>query len=278
MRFRDILAVARPQIPRPLPVAPWDLQSDAARSTAADLEVFADELDPAWQSYLTSGGFPRAVAEHTRTGTVSTTFLEDLKAWLHRDGPMDSIPRLLAEPHARSTAPLNRTAIASELSYPNRQTFDLRLNRLVRNFAAVWCHQISDTGTRVSGPPTSRTRPGPSQPPPCPAARLSHPPKNGEAPIRPSNTLAGGPNPNPYPVRGPGSPSAACRPGDPTSATPPLRTEQAQRDDGDPVCTPIRLGPSGDDRRVQQIVAELPTQPGEMGDVGITHRRRQLDL
>jgi hypothetical protein len=28
---------------------------------------------------------------------------------------------------------------------------DLRLNRLVRNFAAVWCHQISDAGDRVSG-------------------------------------------------------------------------------------------------------------------------------
>lgn len=155
MRFRDVLAVARPQIPRPQPVGPWDLQGDAARSTAASLEVFADELDLAWQAYLTSGGFPRAVAEHTRTGAVSTAFLEDLEAWLHRDvdrdGPMDSIPRLLGELHARSTAPLNRAAVASELNYASRQAFDLRLNRLVRNFAAVWCHQISENGTRVSG-------------------------------------------------------------------------------------------------------------------------------
>ncbi len=64
---------------------------------------------------------------------------------------MDSIPRLLGELHARSTAPLNRTTIAADLSYPTRQTLDLRLNRLVRNFAAVWCHQISDVGERVSG-------------------------------------------------------------------------------------------------------------------------------
>ncbi|MDT5043138.1 MAG: uncharacterized protein QOE51_4123, partial [Actinoplanes sp.] len=118
-------------------------------------ELFADELDLAWQAYLTSGGFPRAVAEHTRAGAVSTAFLDDLEAWLHRDvdrdGPIDSIPRLLGELHARSNAPLNRTAVATALSYPSRQVFDLRINRLVRNFAAFWCHQISDGGVRVSG-------------------------------------------------------------------------------------------------------------------------------
>jgi predicted AAA+ superfamily ATPase len=155
MRFRDILAVTRPQVPRPHPIAPWDLQGEASRSAASDLELFVDELDLAWQAYLTSGGFPRAVAEHTRTGAVGKAFLDDLEAWLHRDvdreGPMDSIPRLLGEVHARSTAPLNRTAMAASLSYANRQSFDLRLNRLVRNFAAVWCHQISDGGDRVSG-------------------------------------------------------------------------------------------------------------------------------
>jgi predicted AAA+ superfamily ATPase len=155
MRFRDVLAVTRPHIPRPAPVAAWDLQSEAARKSASDLELFTDELDLAWQAYLTSGGFPRAVAEHTRTGAVGEDFLDDLEAWLHRDvdsdSPMDSIPRLLGELHARSTAPLNRAAVATSLSYASRQTLDLRLNRLVRNFAAVWCHHISDQGGRVSG-------------------------------------------------------------------------------------------------------------------------------
>jgi predicted AAA+ superfamily ATPase len=155
MRFRDVLAVTRPEIPRPQAIAAWDLQSAAAHDSASGLELFTDELDLAWQAYLTSGGFPRAVAEHTRMGAVSAAFLDDLEAWLHRDvdrdGPVDSIPRLLGELHGRSTAPLNRTAIASKLSYTNRHNFDLRLNRLVRNFAAVWCHQISDAGDRVSG-------------------------------------------------------------------------------------------------------------------------------
>ena len=154
MRFRDVIAVTRPDVPRPRPVSVWDLQGQTARTFATDMELFADELDLAWQAYLTSGGFPRAVAEHTRTGAVGNAFLEDLEAWLHRDvdrdGPMDSIPRLLAELHARSTAPLNRTATASALSYASRQNFDLRLNRLVRNFAAIYCHQITESGSRVN--------------------------------------------------------------------------------------------------------------------------------
>jgi predicted AAA+ superfamily ATPase len=155
MRFRDVLTAARPELPRPGPVPLWDLQGESSRRSAADLELFTEDLDLAWQAYLTSGGFPRAVAEHTRTGAVGRAFLHDLEAWLHRDvdrdGPMDSIPRLLAELHARSTAPLNRTSTAANLSYASRQTFDLRLNRLVRNFAAVWCHQITAEGERVSG-------------------------------------------------------------------------------------------------------------------------------
>ena len=155
MRFRDVLAATRPELPRPTPVAPWDLQGDSSVLAVADLELFTGDLDLAWQAYLTSGGFPRAVAEHARSGAVSDAFLNDLAAWLHRDvdrdAPMDSIPRLLAELHARSTSPLNRAAISSHLGYSSRQSFDLRLNRLVRNFAAVWCHQINDDGTRVSG-------------------------------------------------------------------------------------------------------------------------------
>jgi len=155
MRFRDVLVATRPEIPRPVSVGPWELQSEGARSAAIDLELFTGDLDLAWQAYLTSGGFPRAVAEHSRSGAVSDAFLNDLAAWLHRDvdrdAPMDSIPRLLAELHARSTAPLNRASTSADLSYPNRQSFDLRLNRLVRNFAAIWCHQINDDGIRISG-------------------------------------------------------------------------------------------------------------------------------
>jgi len=155
MRFRDVLTTTRQNLPRPDPVSPWLLQANTVRSTLTDLELFTDELDLAWQSYLVSGGFPRAVAEHTKTGAVSESFQQDLLAWLHRDishdTPLESIPLLLAELHTRSAAPLNRAAIASDLDYPNRQAFDTRLNRLVHSFAALRCPQMDSGGILVAG-------------------------------------------------------------------------------------------------------------------------------
>lgn len=155
MRFRDVLAVTYPQLVPFDPLSPWRLQSEEARSVAEDFQLHADDLDLAWQSYLTSGGFPRAVAEHAKDGLVSQSFIEDLAAWLHqdvdRDASPDSIARLLAELQQRSTSPLNRKGTAEALGYPSAQTFDVRLNRLVHSFAGLWCHQITDTGSRVAG-------------------------------------------------------------------------------------------------------------------------------
>nr|WP_042183801.1 AAA family ATPase [Kibdelosporangium sp. MJ126-NF4]CEL15865.1 hypothetical protein [Kibdelosporangium sp. MJ126-NF4]CTQ93790.1 hypothetical protein [Kibdelosporangium sp. MJ126-NF4] len=155
MRFRDVLAATRPELARPASLPPWQLQSPEAKTIAEEHELAANDLDLAWQAYLTSGGFPRAVAEHARDGMVSRSFMEDLVAWLHRDvdhdAAPDSIPRLLAELQHRSTSPLNRRSTAEQLGYPSAQTFDVRLSRLVHSFAGLWCHQISDVGARISG-------------------------------------------------------------------------------------------------------------------------------
>ena len=155
MRFCDVLAATGRDVPSPGSVPPWDLQGPAAAAAAAAAELAVDDLDLAWQAYLTSGGFPRAVAEHHRTGQVGDAFLTDLAAWLHQDvdpeASADSVPLLLAGLHQRSGSPLNRAATASALSYRTRQTFDLRLTRLTRSFAALWCHQVDDDGRRVVG-------------------------------------------------------------------------------------------------------------------------------
>ncbi len=155
MSFRAVLRATGRDIPLPASVPPWALQDSETRTAVESLEFFIDELDLGWQSFLTSGGFPRAVAEHYRNGTVSEGFLRDLAAWLHRDvdfaAAEDSVARLLADLQARSTAPLNRTDMAEGLGYATRQTFDVRLNRLVRAFAALWCHQVDDVGRRVPG-------------------------------------------------------------------------------------------------------------------------------
>jgi uncharacterized protein len=155
MSFRDVLAATGREIPMPARLSPWALQDEAARDVAESLELFVNELDLAWQSYLTSGGFPRAVAEHHKTGEVGEAFLRDLAAWLHRDvdpeAGEDSVPKLLSAIEARCTSPLNRRALAEDLGYGSRQTADLRLMRLVSTYAAIWCHQVDDDGRRVTG-------------------------------------------------------------------------------------------------------------------------------
>ena len=155
MTFREVIAATDRAIPAPVPVAPWDIQNANVRAALDQAEFFTEQLDLAWQSYLTSGGFPRAVGEHHRDGSVSDAFVGDLVAWLHRevdpDEPADSVALLLAELTRRSTSPLNRTDTAQLLGYPNRQLFDRRLSRLVDSFAALWCHQIDDIGARIAG-------------------------------------------------------------------------------------------------------------------------------
>jgi predicted AAA+ superfamily ATPase len=143
MSFRDFLASTRPELARPDSIHPAALQQP---STAATLEALAfdvDAYDLAWQDYLTCGGFPRAVAEHARTGQVSLPYVRDLAAWLRRDvdpdAPAESVPALLAEISARTTSPLSITSTASELGYPSRTVFELRLRRLTSTLAAVWC-------------------------------------------------------------------------------------------------------------------------------------------
>jgi predicted AAA+ superfamily ATPase len=155
MSFRDYLDNTRKTIPLPEAVPPWNLQSGQTAQAAETLAAFADDLDLAWQAYLTSGGFPRAVTEHHRGGAVSESFARDIASWLHidvdRESPVDSIPLLMAELHARSTSPLNRSRAAESLGYPNRKAFDLRLNRLVRSYGGLWAHQIDESGRHVAG-------------------------------------------------------------------------------------------------------------------------------
>ncbi|HEX3392880.1 MAG TPA: AAA family ATPase [Solirubrobacteraceae bacterium] len=155
MSFREVLAVTGRDVPLPAVMRPWALQDEGARLALDRLELFVDELDLAWQAYLTSGGFPRAVAEHHRSGEVSEAFLRDLTAWLHRDvdpaAGEDSVPKLLSELERRCSSPLNRRSLAEDLGYGSRQSADARLARLVRVYAAIWCHKVDDTARRVAG-------------------------------------------------------------------------------------------------------------------------------
>ena len=155
MTFRDFLTATRPELARPVAVHPAHLQEAGARGELVRLQFDIDAYDLAWQDYLTCGGFPRAVAEHTRTGGVSEAYLRDIEAWLRADvdpdAPLASVPLLLAGISQRSTSPLNGTRTAEALGYPSRAAFDRRLARLISSFAALPCPQRNDRAALVPG-------------------------------------------------------------------------------------------------------------------------------
>lgn len=154
MSFRAFIATTRPELARPDVVHPSLLQTQNVAHVLDGLRFDVDAYDFAWQDYLTCGGFPRAVYEHTRIGAVSNGFLHDLAAWLRRDvdrdAPNESIPLLLDGLSHRSTSPLNQRRAADDLGY-TYDSLSLRLAKLVRNFGAIWCPQRDDNGRVVRG-------------------------------------------------------------------------------------------------------------------------------
>jgi uncharacterized protein len=153
LSFRDFIAVTRPELARPDSVHPADLQSDEVARSLEVVRFDVDSYDLAWQEFLTCGGFPRAVAEHSRAGAVSDAYIRDLAAWLHRDANPDSPPESLAllldKLATHMASPLSVRATAEELSVERRAATSW-LNRLVAAFAALWCPQ-HDNGRPVEG-------------------------------------------------------------------------------------------------------------------------------
>lgn len=143
MTFREFLLASRRQAPDLEAGRVSELQSPATARALEAVGFNVDAYDLAWQDYLSCGGFPRAVAEHTRNGAVSDNYLNDLKSWLRTDvdpeGQQDSVPRLLSIVAERSTSPLNIANTKEELGYRTRDIAERRLNRLVSSHAALWC-------------------------------------------------------------------------------------------------------------------------------------------
>lgn len=155
MSFRDFLEVSGRELPIPNPAPLWDLQSESTRSSLQELEFLVDDYDLAWQGYLRSGGFPRAVFEVATLGAVTQGYLRDLEAWLIADldegETPDAVTLLLEAITSRAASPMNVTRTARELGYGSRNQFDRRLKRLVATFAAVECPQRDDRGAVVGG-------------------------------------------------------------------------------------------------------------------------------
>ena len=155
MTFRDYLAASRPELHRIPPAHPAYLQDPAVRVALEAVRFDVDAYDLAWQDFLTCGGFPRAVAEHTRTGAVSEPYLRDLIAWLRADvdpdAPQESVPLLLSGLGRRAAAPLNVSHTAEALGYPGRSALERRITRLISTFATITCPRRDDGGAVVPG-------------------------------------------------------------------------------------------------------------------------------
>jgi len=155
MTFRDYLAAARPELARPGPARIDQLQDRAVAIRLQQVQFDVDAYDLAWQAYLTCGGFPRAVSEHTHHGQVSAPYLRDLAAWLRRDVDVDaapeSLPLLLDGLWRRAPSPMSVARTAADLAYPSRDVFDLRLRRLIATHAALWCSRRDPAGRVVAG-------------------------------------------------------------------------------------------------------------------------------
>ncbi len=154
LTFREFVTATRRELALPAHVHPAYLQEPPVASDLERLRFDVDAYDLAWQVYLTCGGFPRAVAEHTTNGDVSVAYMRDLLAWLHRDvdpdGAPESLPLMLDRVAAQMTSPLSIRAAAEELSV-GRERATTRLNRLVSSFAALWCPQHGGDGRPLEG-------------------------------------------------------------------------------------------------------------------------------
>jgi predicted AAA+ superfamily ATPase len=123
--------------------------------TLEEVRFDVDAYDLAWQEFLTCGGFPRAVAEHTRSGAVSTAYLGDLVSWLRRDvdpnATQESVPLLLRALTQRATSPFNVSRTAEDTGYPNRQSLERRITSLISTFAVLPCPQRDANGAVITG-------------------------------------------------------------------------------------------------------------------------------
>lgn len=155
MTYRDYLAASRPEVYRIPAAHPAHLQERAVAETLEEVRFDVDAYDLAWQEFLTCGGFPRAVAEHTRSGAVSTAYLGDLLSWLRRDvdpnATQESVPLLLRALTQRATSPFNVTRTAEDTGYPNRQSLERRITSLISTFAVLPCPQRDANGAVITG-------------------------------------------------------------------------------------------------------------------------------
>jgi uncharacterized protein len=151
--FRDYCALigveGLPEIP---PVAPADLCSTAARAAVEELSFWLNDLVDAWESYLRSGGFPRAVGDLLARGDVTPGFARDLWDVIRGEairatslGEADLVS-LLARLAQGLASPLNASAVGRDVGLSSHHAVGDRVNDLAFAFQVWRCHRTGAGG------------------------------------------------------------------------------------------------------------------------------------
>jgi predicted AAA+ superfamily ATPase len=156
--FRDycqLIGVAG--LPEIGPLAPGDMLSKVARSAISELSFWVNELVDAWELYLRSGGFPRAIGDLLQTGDVTPGFVQDLWDVIRGDairatslGDADLL-NLLARVADGISSPLNASAIGREVGLGSHHAVNDRINDLAFAFQTWRCHQVDRHGRPNTG-------------------------------------------------------------------------------------------------------------------------------
>jgi hypothetical protein len=156
--FRDYCRlIGLSDLPAIPPTMAGQLLSDAAREAVAELSFWLVELLGAWESYLRSGGFPRAIADLLRFGDVTPSFEQDLWDVIRGEAIRATslgdaeLLALLARLAGGLASPLNASALAREIGLGSHHAINDRLNDLTFAFQTWRCHRADPQGRPNTG-------------------------------------------------------------------------------------------------------------------------------
>ena len=126
---------------------PRDMLTTSAARAIDELEPWSNALDDAWQLYLSVGGFPRAVGEFVRDGSVGRGFVDGLWDVIAGDAIRGSdvteahVAALLSRLSANLGSPVNASAIATDIGLRDSDRVNQRIDDLTHSFLAWRCYR-----------------------------------------------------------------------------------------------------------------------------------------
>jgi predicted AAA+ superfamily ATPase len=133
-----------PALPAVSPARFLDRETDQA---IYELTPWLDDLASTWELYLRVGGYPRAVADHLKYGSVQPDFLDALwdvvagDALRSADMPAVVVHALLVRLTKNLANPLNMSTVRDEIGVQSHETAANRVRALVFNYIVWPCHQ-----------------------------------------------------------------------------------------------------------------------------------------